>query len=128
MPITWHEDAKHRWAVLVYSDPYTTSEWNLAIQGILEHPIAASRRLLVDRRDSTAPTSDFVRHLISFGERHGSQAVGARIALVASHSAGYGMARMTEILSEVKNLPITVRSFREYKDAEAWLAEPIEPA
>ncbi len=103
MAIYWREDVKQRWAVVVYADPVTATEWEGAMEEILKHPIARPPFRLLSDRD---------------------QFVGARFAVVGTDSAAFGMARMSEILSSDRGAPFEVRAFRKYEEAEAWLESP----
>ena len=130
MAIFWREGLKGRWAVLVYADPYTKSELDVALTEILAHPISAPRiRLLVDRRHCQAPTAEFVRHIAAFLEAHFERFTGGHVAMVTSDDVGFGAARMTEILVEAKGVPCTLRAFRDWEEAEQWLrTADIAPA
>lgn len=124
MPISWREGIKGRYAVIVYSDPYTLGEFACAMAGVFAHPVSQPTvRLLIDRRYCSAPTTLFVRRLVEFAELNPERLTDARIAAVASHDVTFGMGRMLETLVEVHRLPYTLRTFREWDDAERWLVE-----
>lgn len=94
---------------------------------ILSHPIStAPLRLLVDRRYCQAPAGDFVRQIGGYVRRHKERFDGASVAIVTSDLAGYGVARMTELLlSEEVNCAI--KAFREWNDADHWLDRQAAP-
>ncbi|HUE87163.1 MAG TPA: hypothetical protein VMO26_13895 [Vicinamibacterales bacterium] len=122
MPISWREALTGRWAVLVYSDPYTVAELERAMVEILAHAISAPPfRLLVDRRHCQAPTPAFVKHIAALLDQHRERVAGGHVAMVTSDEVGFGAARMTEIMVEVQGVPCTLRAFRDWAEAERWL-------
>ena len=128
MPIHWREDLKRRWAVIVYADPYTVAEWERAMTEILAHPIATlPLRLLVDRRYCQAPAGDFVRHITGYVRRHQDRFDAASVAIVTSDLAGHGVARMAELLVG-EDVKCALRAFRDFDEAERWLASDPAPS
>jgi SpoIIAA-like len=124
VPVYWREALKGRWAVIVYSDPYTMEQFEQVMAQILAHPISRpALRLLIDRRYCSAPLTDFVQRMVAYAEKHQVQLAGSRAAAVVSTDAMYGMGRMLEGLVEAKNLPHEVRTFRDWDEAERWLQE-----
>ena len=124
MPVHWREDLKQRWLVLVYSDPYTVAEWEQTITLVLQHPRwQPPRRLLVDRRYCAAPTTQFVHDIERFIRNHEHDFSGANVAVVVGTDAGYGMTRMHENLAEAQGMPLRIRAFRDWNEAETWLDE-----
>ena len=128
MPVYWREALKGPWLVLVYADPYGMDEVERVMHEIFARPEREPElRLLIDRRHCTAPELDFVRRLLSCGERHRDWFHGARIAVVAASDVAFGMGRMVEHLAEVNDLPPTLRTFREWNEAERWLEAGAPP-
>lgn len=126
MTIHWREDLKRRWAVMVYTDPYTVADWQKTMSEILAHPIASRPlRVLVDRRHCRAPAAQFIQQISDFMRRHHDRFRGGSVAIVASDAAGYGVARMTELLLEAEKMPCAVRAFRDWAEAEVWLEEEL---
>jgi hypothetical protein len=125
MPITWHTEAAGRWAVMIYSDPFTVADFDRTLREILHHPIARLRRLLIDQRDIGAPDAAFVTQVVAHAERHREHMPGARVAIVAPADGVLAMARMTELLVAAREYPVAVRGFLSYDEAEAWLAESV---
>ena len=124
MPVYWRESLKGRWAVVVYSDPYTMEQFERVMSEIFAHPISRPElRLLVDRRYCSAPMSDFIQRMVACADKHRVQLAGSRAAAVVSTDAMYGMGRMLESLVEAKSLPGEVRTFRDWDEAEQWLLE-----
>lgn len=131
MPVFWREGLKCRCAVLVYSDPYTYDEIQAAMLAIWAHPVSEPPfRLLVDRRHSQPPSADLVRRIVSSFAEHRDRLKGGRVALVVNDQtqAAYGMGRMAEILAESKQLPVDVKTFRDWQEAERWLEKADEAA
>jgi hypothetical protein len=127
MAIHWREDLKRRWPVIVYADPYTVAEWERTMTEILAHPISTTPlRLLVDRRYCQAPAGDFVRQIAAFVRRYEDRFHGASVAIVASDLAGYGVARMTELLV-AEQVKCAIRAFRDWNEADRWLDATVTP-
>ena len=123
MPITWTVDGRRRLIRLTISDPYTFSEWEAASLDVFKHPnFSPGFQLLVDRRNATAPSTEFVRGMIDFGIRHAEVIGRNRTAIVvADRSVAYGMARMSELLVEAERLPFDTYTCSSIEEAEQWL-------
>lgn len=121
--IHYREDLKQRWLVLVYQDPYTADEWREAIGAIFQHALwRAPRRLLVDRRYCSAPSTPFIHEIERFIAAHPEEFNDAHVAVVVSSDVGYGVTRMHENIAAAERLPIKIRAFRDWEEAEHWLA------
>ena len=93
---------------------------------ILAHPIAKwPLRLLVDRRYCQAPVGDFVRQITGYVGRHQDRFDAASVAIVTSDLAGH--ARIAELLIG-EDVKCALREFRDWDDAEQWLASPPMPS
>jgi hypothetical protein len=123
MPITWAVNGTRRLVHVTISDPYTFQEWETVANEVLQHPdFVPGLRLLVDRRQASAPTTAFVRGIIDFGLKHTEQLGSVRTAVVvADQSVAYGMARMAELLVEAKGLPFATFTCNSIEEAERWL-------
>jgi hypothetical protein len=124
VPVQAESDASGRFAILCITDPYTFDEWRHAMETILRaSPYASRAALLIDRRDATAPSREFVDKMIVFFVRHSKELGSGRAAIIAGDDLGFGMGRMTELKSEMHIPAIRIRTFREYDTAVRWLAD-----
>jgi hypothetical protein len=122
MPVSWTVEPGGRFVVLLPTDPSTIEEWRSAMIGVLDAPISRPRlRMLVDRRQSEPVTVGFVSQMTAFFATHQAALSGSRRAILVSDDAAFGMARMTELKSELENPDSTVRVFRDYSEAALWL-------
>jgi hypothetical protein len=78
------------------------------------------RALLVDRQAAELPTVEFVDDMVSFATGRDALA-GARIAIVTSTDAAFGMSRMLQLKAEVRETNMSIQPFRSYELAVAWL-------
>jgi hypothetical protein len=58
-------------------------------------------------------SESFAEHVAIVGQ--------ARVAVVVDNEAGFGMARMSQLLAEAQTPGITIRVFRNYEDGARWL-------
>lgn len=122
MPIAWTLDPGSRLVRFEWRDPYTFDEWRDAISTLLAHRACSSGfRFLVDRRRATAPSTMFISQMASFFELHRDAVAGGRAAVIASDDAGFGMARMTELMMTGRVPTMSIRVFREVAAGEQWL-------
>ena len=122
MPITWTFEPAQRFAVLSVVDPYTIEEWRAAVLAILEAPVSREHvAILIDRRDTQPPTTEFVSQMTRFFAEHRGALSSARAAMVVRDEAGLGIARMTQLKSELDIPEISFRVFHSYDDAVRWL-------
>ena len=82
------------------------------------------RTFLVDGRNSTPPTSEFVRMMVSAITGQSSVTGYARVAVVVDSEAGFGMGRMAQLTAEANSSAICMRVFRCYDTAQRWLESP----
>ncbi len=66
------------------------------------------------------PTRAFADGIAMFVRKHRKQFGNARVAILVSDVAAFGMARMQEMLNEAAELE--TRAFRSEADAYAWLS------
>lgn len=122
MTISWRESLTGNAVVTVFSDPYTVLEWRETVQAL-----AAGRsdreplRLMVDGRDCTPPTAEFIVRALSVFEMPELRAAGGRVAIVVSSDAAYSMGRLTEAAVDIRKLPLALRTFRDWAEAERWI-------
>jgi hypothetical protein len=122
MPLSWTIEPERRFVVLTPADPSTFDEWRAAMLEILASPMAAPHlSLLVDRRQTEPIAIDFVNHMADFFSQRQQALAGSRTAVLVSDDAGFGMARMMELKSQLDNPTATIRAFRTYDDAVRWL-------
>jgi hypothetical protein len=120
MPVQWREMPAGQYIVIEFSDPFTTPESERAMREIFTRRDGrGALRLFVDVRDSAPPDAPFVHTAAAFFRRHVAELEGARIAVIVATDAQFGMARMSEIVTE--QLPLRIRAFREAAAAEEWL-------
>ena len=84
-------------------------------------------RVLDDRRglETFAETSD-VRAARDFAAKISEWVRDTRIATVVPEAAAFGMARMFQAYSD--DLPLELRAFYDYDEAERWLLDGSDPA
>ena len=125
MPITWAFDPTQRFALLSVADPYSMEEWRAAVLAILEAPVSREHvAILIDRRDTELPTTEFVTEMNRFFAEHRETLSTARVAFVVRDEAGAGMARMTQLQSRLEIPDTTIRAFHSYDAAVRWLTTP----
>ena len=121
MPVTASADPDGRFSVVTVTDPYTIEEWRTAMLAAGDDVTFRSRRrMLIDRRRATPPTTAFVDSMIRFAAEHPAD-VGTRVAVVVADSAGFGMARMAELKASGSVPEASIMVFREYAAAVDWL-------
>lgn len=125
MPVAWTLNVETRAVQFVWHDPYTFAEWAAAMSDILAHPqYEPGFRFLSDRREAAPPTTEFVRSMATFFDSHREALHGARAAVLVHDEAGYGMARMIELITMGRNPAMTIRVFRDSEQAQRWLLTP----
>jgi hypothetical protein len=121
MPVAHQLIPEKRLVVLTYGDPVTYDEWSAALHAVFANPsYRPGFNLLVDRRDSTPPTRLFADAIATFIRKHRESLGTARIAILVSDVAAFGMARMQEMLNE--SAALETRAFRSESAALEWLA------
>jgi hypothetical protein len=123
MPITWQISPRGHVDVL-FTDPYSQAEAEKVMKQVFAEPgVPRPLRFVVDVRQSTPPDAEFVVNAITFWQMHVSEMWDAKIAIVAATERQAGMAEMTELSAESRDLPFTIRRFHESEraEADAWL-------
>jgi hypothetical protein len=120
MPVTVSESQQPHVTITI-TDPYTFEEWQAAILPFAtrSEPV----RLLIDRRQATAPSRPIVERMINCLSAHAQAAKDWRVAVVTPTDAGYGVARMIELTVEARRLPPRIAPFRSYEAACLWLSD-----
>jgi hypothetical protein len=122
MGINYSIDSEARIVRLTHVGSSAIEEYEATLTAIFRSPLyRPGFGFLVDRRGFEAPPSSFVQQLVSFLQRNRGSVAGARWAVVASTPAGYGMARVGQMLAEAAEHVVIVDAFRSVAEAEAWL-------
>lgn len=124
MPITWRV-TDGGGITIVFSNPYSIAESEKTMKEIFASPEPRRPlRFLIDVRQSAAPDVEFVANAITFWQLHVHHMWDAKIAVVAATDDQLDMADMSERATESRDLPFSVRVFREseWHEAERWLA------
>ena len=122
MPITWRFEADGAYIVFSVRDPFTMDEWREAMTEIVQAPAHRTHMaMLVDRRDTEPLTTKAVEEMVQFYAQHQRAFAGLRSAIVVNDDAVFGMGRMTQLRSRLEMPNTTVRLFRRYDEAVAWL-------
>jgi hypothetical protein len=122
MPIVWRISGYR--IEIAFSDPYTQDEAERVMKEIYARPdVTLPLRLLVDVRQSTPPTTEFVGNAIMFWQLHVDKMWSAKIAVVTGTSGQTRMAEVSGRTAESRDLPFTMRTFdgTEIAEALAWL-------
>ena len=120
MPVTYHLDQRERLVYLTVAGDASYNEWEASMLAILADPsYRPGFGFLIDRRDATAPASDYIRRVIAFNRAHRGELSRGRRAVVVGSVADFGMGRMAEILGE--DLPFPMRVFTNFDEALRWL-------
>jgi hypothetical protein len=117
MPVTWVVSPDRSRAELTLTDPYTFTEWEKAMLGVLE--TSASRqdlRIVIDRRTATPPTNIFVSCVVNFFRAHEPRLGGIRAAALVNR-------RVPEFLPGLRVGRFHIRTFDDAAAAEEWLSQ-----
>ena len=122
MGITWHDSTKSSGQIVTFTDPYTVLEWRDVVLALSERRSpGVARRLLIDARACAPPTAEFVVRALSVLETGIADSPSGRVAVVTSTDAAFAMGRLAEAAVDIRKLPFTLRTFRDWHDAEKWL-------
>lgn len=122
MPIAVDTDPGGGFAILTITDPYTFEEWRAAMETVLASLVfAATKAVLVDRREAVAPSLVFVDQVVGFFRSHEPQLVKARVGIATNETLAFGMSRMVELKAEASLPAGVIRVFRDYHTATRWL-------
>ena len=121
MPFSLDVDPNRALVLLRPDAPPSLQDWIDVIDRALAHPDYLSGfNFVSDRRHiADPPSKEYVRGsieaLVARRERLGPE---CRVAVVTSHDAPFGMARMAEAYAEPR--AVEFRGFRDYDAAIAW--------
>lgn len=73
--------------------------------------------------DMSAITADQMENIVSVAKRYAHLREGGKTAFVMSSELGYGLARMYEAYSQVRDHPIAHHVFRNMEEAMSWMME-----
>ena len=108
-----------------YESPLTFQAWRETMDRILADPeYQAGYDFIGDRRGvPDVPTTEYAQLVVDYFDMHRQQFAGAAWAHVvdARRDAVYGMARMVEILVNMKHV-LDAQVFEDEQEAWAWLA------
>ena len=115
MPVTWFVLSARTRAELVFSDPYTFTEFEDAMRGILEMSAPPEHfRILIDRRRAARPSSVFVACMVNFFRAHEAQLAGTRAAVLVRIGGA-------EALHDLRVGRFRIRAFDDAAEAASWL-------
>jgi hypothetical protein len=120
MPVGHRLDPAARLVSITYVNPVTVKDWTDALLAVTSDPAyQPGFNFLVDRRSASPPTRDFADAIATFVRKHRARFGSARVAILVSDIAAFGMARMQEMLNEAAELE--TRAFKTERDAREWL-------
>lgn len=120
MPVAYQLDPGKRLLVVVYSELVTFEEWAATLTAAFSDPAyEPGFSLLVDRRGALPPTRAFADAVVTFVRKHRQKFGDAKVAILVSDVAAFGMARMQEMLNE--SAEIETRAFKSEAEALEWL-------
>ena len=121
MAVTWFVFPEQPTAELLLIDPYTFTEFEDAMLGVLEtSSVPEDFRILIDRRNATRPTLTFVACMVNFFRAHEAHLAGTRAAVLISKGT-------SEALPDLRVGRFRIRAFNDAADAAQWL-HPVADA
>jgi hypothetical protein len=130
MPMFWVVEPSRRLVKVVVTDPCPYEDWARSVLQIVTDPLfAPGFSALVDRRHARAPDPSFAHSQAAFFREHAALLGNGHYAIVVhpDDQEAFGMARMTEMITEHENPMLRIRTFRDMDAAEQWLSSPTEP-
>lgn len=128
MPTTTAPDPAGRFQILVVTSASTLDDCRAGLGEAIEAPLFRERHaLLVDRRAADLASVEFIDEMVSFMSGRREALAGSRAAIVTSGDAAFGMSRMLQLKAEARSPEMTIRAFRAYDDAVAWLSAGPTP-
>jgi hypothetical protein len=121
MPMTPTIDPDQRLVTILFTADPSFDEWKATMEAIFAHPdYRPGFNFLGDRRAvRTPPERSYFERTVEFTNAHADQVRGARWATLVATPAGYGMARVAQVLADEG--PIEVGVFTELSAAMGWL-------
>ena len=75
----------------------------------------------MSQADVSQVTTETLQRFIRKSTQLGGSRQGGRTAVIASEDLQYGLARMSEVLTEIESAPYSFRAFRSRQEALRWL-------
>ena len=75
----------------------------------------------ISEADVSNISNEDIANIAEFGLKFAGARRGGKSAFIASEDFGYGISRVFGAVSELKNMPIEISSFRNINDAKKWL-------
>ncbi|MBU0992554.1 MAG: hypothetical protein KJ737_08685 [Proteobacteria bacterium] len=121
MPVTIERIEDQNLTVFLVTGELKADEQLNAMESFYEGKPTAN--VLWDFRKVEGARSSYmeVEKMLSYAKSRGQRRVSGKTALLTAAAVDFGLARMTEILSEVKEIPWEVHSFTSLEEAMKWL-------
>lgn len=127
MAITWRVEPDGRFVLFRVVDPYTIDEWRESMTAILDsREVSSPLTLLVDRRGTQPPTQAIVDEFSRYFNEQRERLKGGRCAIILSHGVDFEIAGMLRTVVRIPDA--SVRTFRDYDEAVAWLTRGSDSA
>jgi hypothetical protein len=120
MPVQYRIEPAQRVVMITHTGLVDVPCWSRTMDAVLAdaaHQPGFS--FLVDRRAAPAPSVQLARAIADYLRQHSRELGDSRAAIVVQDHAGYGMARMQEVLNATANFES--RAFTDIDAAAAWL-------
>jgi hypothetical protein len=122
MGIIYSIDAGARIVRLEFVGDISPDQWAGTLRAILRTATyEPGFGFLVDRRNASPPTVEYVEFSIGLAMLNERRLAGARWAVVTSSPASLEMARMGKTLAQGAGLPTPIQVFDDVESAERWL-------
>ena len=121
MPISQSIDASRVLTIFTVNGMMTFEEQMGAIKSFYDGK--PTPNVLWDFRsmEGSRITSDELYEIVSYIEKHKDKRPQGKTALVSATEIDYGISRASEIYSEVKALPWSIRALRSFYEAIIWI-------
>ena len=123
MHITRNVDQEKQLTIFSVDGDVTFETAMEALQSFYEeHP---TKNLLLDLRNAMLEFLyyDDLDTLTDYAKQYGKVRAGGKTALVVSRDSDYGLSKMIETFSEVKDLPLQIMRFHSMEKAVQWFEE-----
>jgi hypothetical protein len=122
--VTLHADPRARITTLTAVGPLTADELIAALGEYYEGSPTPLAVCDLSAAKLALLTADDIARIVAFTIVRAEVRAGGKTAILAPGDLEYGMARMYEVLCELRKHPVVIRAFRERDEALAWLREP----
>ena len=121
MSLTSHRDEAADRTIHVISGPVSEEEMYEALE--FDSGQMPTAHVLWDMSSAEVEhvTADILRRFIGKAAELGARRPGGRTAVVAPEDLQFGLARMSEVFTELESAPYLFRAFRSRQEALAWL-------